>query len=103
MTPDVLLLLTTISQFGVSMISVTLWLYTPELYPTRMRALASGVGTAWYRLGVTIAPTMVGLIVSRYSLPDAFLMFGGVAAFAAIVTSLFAVETKGRVLEEVSP
>jgi MFS transporter, putative metabolite:H+ symporter len=32
-----------------------------------------------------------------------FLVFGAVAAVAAVVTALFAVETKGRVLEEASP
>jgi putative MFS transporter len=32
-----------------------------------------------------------------------FLWFSVVAAMAAIITAAFAVETKGRVLEEVSP
>ena len=32
-----------------------------------------------------------------------FLTFAVVAAIAAIITAAFAVETKGRVLEEVSP
>jgi MFS transporter, putative metabolite:H+ symporter len=32
-----------------------------------------------------------------------FVTFAGVAAVAAVITALFAVETKGRVLEEASP
>jgi putative MFS transporter len=36
-------------------------------------------------------------------LPTVFLTFAIAAALAAVVTALFAVETKGRVLEEVSP
>ena len=36
-------------------------------------------------------------------MPTVFLLFGAVAAVAAVVTGLFAVETKGRVLEEASP
>jgi len=32
-----------------------------------------------------------------------FLAFGLIAAIAAIVTAAFAIETKGRVLEDVSP
>jgi MFS family permease len=52
----------------VSFISISLWLYTPEVYPNRMRALGCGIGTAWYRVAVIIAPIMAGLIVSEYSL-----------------------------------
>jgi hypothetical protein len=36
-------------------------------------------------------------------LSSVFWMFAGAAIVAAIVTGAFAVETKGRVLEEVSP
>jgi putative MFS transporter len=36
-------------------------------------------------------------------LQPVFMMFALVAAFAAVITAAFAVETKGRVLEEVSP
>jgi MFS transporter, putative metabolite:H+ symporter len=36
-------------------------------------------------------------------LPSVFLTFGIAAGIAAVVTGLFAVETKGRVLEEISP
>ena len=44
-----------------------------------------------------------GLAVSRGGLGTVFLLFGSTALLAAIVVALFAVETKGRVLEEVSP
>lgn len=89
--------------FFVSCNSISLWVYTPELYPTRMRALACGVGTAWYRVAVIIAPILVGLIISRYSLTYVFLMFGVVSALGALITGAFSVETKARILEEVSP
>ena len=36
-------------------------------------------------------------------LPSVFMLFGAVAALAAVITAVFAVETKGRVLEEASP
>lgn len=89
--------------FFVSCNSISLWVYTPELYPTRMRALGCGVGTAWYRVAVILAPTLVGLIISHYSLTYVFLMFAIVSGLGAIITGLFSVETKGRILEEVSP
>jgi putative MFS transporter len=46
---------------------------------------------------------MAGLIVSKYSLSYVFAMFGVVALIGFVITALFATETKGRTLEEVSP
>jgi hypothetical protein len=45
---------------------------------------------------------MVGMMIAS-GLPAVFVSFAGVAALAAVVTGAFAVETKGRVLEEASP
>jgi len=102
-TPQMLLTMTSIGYLGVSAIAMSLFLYAPEIYPTRMRALGCAAGASSFRVAVFIAPVLVGIIVGRYSLPYAFLMYGCVALVGAIVTGLFATETKGRVLEEVSP
>ena len=84
------------------MLSIGLYLYTPELYPTRARAFAVGAATAWLRLASMVGPTVVGIMIGS-GLESVFLAFGAVAAVAAIVTAIFAIETKGRVLEELSP
>ena len=100
----------TIAYFFISTINIGVYLYTPELYPTRVRALGVGAATAWLRLASMIAPAIVGMIIGARltpaqapDVPTVFLAFGAVAAVAAVVTGLFAVETKGRVLEEASP
>jgi putative MFS transporter len=49
-----------------------------------------------------IGPTVVGLMIGG-GLENVFLAFGVIAALAAAITALFAIETKNRVLEEVSP
>ena len=98
-----LVLLTSVANYFANVVCVSMWLYTPEIYPTRMRAISGSIATAWYRLATAIAPTLVGLILSRSDLPHVFAMFGSVALLGGIVTAIFAVETKGRVLEEVSP
>jgi len=92
----------TISYFFVSAINLGVYLYTPELYPTRVRALGVGTATAWLRLASMIGPAAVGFMVGR-GLDSVFLAFGGVTLVTAIVTAVFAIETKQRVLEEVSP
>lgn len=91
-----------ISYFFISSINIGVYLYTPELYPTRARALGVGIATAWLRLASMIGPAIVGFMIGA-GLPTVFLTFAIAAALAAVVTALFAVETKGRVLEEVSP
>ena len=90
------------AYFCISTINIGAYLYTPELYPTRTRAIGVGLATAWLRLASMIGPTAVGFMVAG-GLQSVFWMFAGAAIFAAIVTGAFAIETKGRVLEEVSP
>jgi putative MFS transporter len=91
-----------IAFFFSSVLSIGVYLYTPELYPTRARAIGVSTATAWLRLASMIGPAVVGAMMSG-GLPNVFLAFGVVAAIAALITALFAVETKGRVLEEISP
>jgi len=96
------LLCVTISYFFVSTINLGVYLYTPELYPTRIRALGVGTASAWLRLASIIGPSVVGMMIGS-GLQSVFAAFGIIAAIAAIITGAFAIETKGRVLEEISP
>lgn len=89
--------------FGlVSTAFITAYAYTPEIYPTRMRACGCGTASAVLRLGGAIAPTLIGILVADYSLNSVFVMLAVVSLFASIMVGLFAIETKGRVLEEIS-
>jgi putative MFS transporter len=83
--------------------SLVCYLYTPEVYPTRLRALGCGIATAWLRAASVIAPIVVGYLLPRSGLNAVFLMFALVSLFGAAIVSTFAVETRERVLEEVSP
>ena len=101
-TPLRVLVFVSIAFFFSSVVSIGAYLYTPELYPTRARAMGVGVATAWLRLASMIGPSVVGMMIAG-GLENVFLAFGVIAALAAVVTAVFAVETKNRVLEEVSP
>ncbi|NLU69117.1 MFS transporter [Streptomyces sp. HNM0574] len=87
-------------NFGAN---ICLYLYTPELYPTRSRALGSSIGGALNRLGIILGPLFVGMVYASGSIPWVFAMLSGVALAGSVVAALFAVETANRPLEEISP
>jgi MFS transporter, putative metabolite:H+ symporter len=97
------LVLAGLSYAIVQTITFSLYLYSAELYPTRLRALGTGLGSAWLRLGSSSGPILVGWIIAGFGIQYVFGMFACVVLVGAAVTSLFAIETKGRVLEELSP
>ena len=101
-TAEQVLACMTVAYFLISTINIGVYLSTPELYPTRVRALGVGAATAWLRFASMIGPTVVGMMLAG-GLPSVFVTFAIVAAIAAVTTGLFAIETKGRVLEEASP
>jgi MFS transporter, putative metabolite:H+ symporter len=93
----------TIGAWFISTNAGALYLYTPELYPTRMRAFGSSMASVWVRIASAIGPIVTGLIVAQYSLATVFLVMGIVPLVGAVVTWLFAIESGNQVLEEISP
>jgi putative MFS transporter len=93
----------TITYAILQTISFSLYLYSAELYPTRLRALGTGFGSAWLRAGSSIGPVLVGFIVAGVGIQFVFLTFAAVAVIGGLTVAKFGVETKGRVLEELSP
>ncbi len=72
-------------------VAFSLYLYSAELYPTRLRA------------GSSIGPVLVGFIVAGVGIRYVFLAFAAIALIGGLVTTRFGIETKGKVLEELSP
>ncbi|RFU87217.1 MFS transporter [Streptomyces triticagri] len=90
------------TTFFLYAINAGLYLYSPELYPTRNRAKGAAFGGLWNRLGVILGPVVVGGILGAGgSLKLVFAQLAGVALIGAIV-ALFAVETKGKTLEQLN-
>ncbi len=88
--------------FFVGMACIAVYVYTPELYPTRTRALGTSIGSAFLRLGTIVGPMIVGNFIS-YGIGFVCAVFGGIAACAAIIVAVFAVETTDQRLEDLSP
>lgn len=91
------------SQFFLAFLLTGVYLYIPETYPTRMRALGIGVASSWLRIASILTPLAVAQILTVASLTGVFLMFGIAALFGAGVVAIGAIETRGRILEEISP
>jgi putative MFS transporter len=84
-------------------IAFSLYLYSAELYPTRLRAVGTGFGSAWLRAASSVGPLLVGFVVADLGIRYVFAAFAVVALIGGVVTMRYAIETKGRVLEELSP
>jgi putative MFS transporter len=82
--------------------NMTIFLYTAEIYPTRMRALGVSWASFWLRAAATVGPLIVGFALPRYGISGVFLTFSVFAAIGCIAAT-FMIETRRRVLEEVSP
>ncbi|WP_328539675.1 MFS transporter [Streptomyces sp. NBC_00344] len=102
-TPAQVLVWTSLAAVFLFGSNICLYLYTPELFPTRMRALGSSVGGALNRLGVILGPIVVGMVYAGGRVSLVFAVLGAVALAGAVVAVFGADETAGRALEEVSP
>ena len=102
LTPTMLVVCASLSFFCNGSNSNMLYLYTAEIYPTRLRARGTSLATAWLRLGSVIGPLAVGLMLGVGGLNGVMLMFACVALVSALIGFL-AIETRHRVLEEISP
>ena len=87
----------------ITILALGLATYTAESYPTQLRALGGGVAGAWQRGASMLGPLLVGFIIPRGGPDLVFVVFGCFALAGAIIMALFAHETGGKVLENVSP
>jgi putative MFS transporter len=80
-----------------------LYAYTPELYPTRCRATGGGFASSIGRVGSLIGPYVVGIVLPAIGQFGVFAIGAGCFLLAAAVVWLLGVETRGQLLERVSP
>ncbi|CAB3668043.1 putative MFS transporter [Burkholderia sp. OAS925] len=96
------MVLGTLSYGLIGSIAAVLYLYTPEVYPTRMRATSTGLATSWLRLASAVGPSLAGLLLHKRGIGSVFVMFAVVAVVGAIC-ALRMTETRERSLEEIAP
>ena len=94
--------LTSAAFLCIGTTNLGLYLYTPEIYPTRMRALGVSWASFWLRMAATVGPLIVGFTLPRYGIGGVFLAFS-IFAIIGCAAATYMIETRRRVLEEVSP
>jgi putative MFS transporter len=96
------MILATLGYGLIGSVNAVLYLYTPEIYPTRMRAIGTGLATSWLRIASAAGPALVGFMVDERGIHSVFLMFAGVSVVGAL-SATGMVETSDRRLEEIAP
>jgi MFS transporter, putative metabolite:H+ symporter len=89
---------------GMSMFMSTgfaiLYTYTPEQYPTTIRATGMGTASAISRIGGILAPIIIGYIYPQYAFPGVFTMLTAVIFVGAVVLLVLGTETKAKPLDD---
>lgn len=95
------MILATLSYGIIGSINAVLYLYTPEIYPTRMRAVGTGLATSWLRFASAVGPAMVGFMVGATGIGSVFLMFAAVS-IVGLLAAVRMIETRGQRLEKIA-
>src|SRR4029079_18243376 len=87
---------------GISSIQAVLVAYASEVYPTRIRGRATGLGAGATKLGGILIITLVVLAVAPPSIATTALIGAVPMALGALAVLLYGFETRRRSLEEIT-
>jgi len=95
----VVLLCGALFQFCVLTLNTSIWIYAPELYPTRIRGLGTSFLLALGTIGGAMSQVLAGKMFDLYGVAGMFGMIAAMYVLFAIAVQ-FAPETFGRSIEE---
>ncbi|CAD5217517.1 unnamed protein product [Bursaphelenchus okinawaensis] len=75
------------------------YVYTPEVYPTTLRAIGLGASSSMARLGAIITP-FVAQVASGHSLYIPIAIYSSTALLGVIAAMALPIETKGRKMQD---
>ena len=101
-TPESVVVLGSLTFAVLGSNATMLYLYTPEIYPTRMRAAGTGLATSFLRAASAAGPFLVGFVLKGGGIAAVFYVFAAVT-FVGLITTFGATETRRRQLEEINP
>ncbi|HVJ49166.1 MAG TPA: MFS transporter [Desulfitobacterium sp.] len=99
-TTGIVVLLGVITSFFVSAIWGITYTYTPELYPTRVRATGVSAASACSRIGSFLAPIVIGAGLSSIGITGVFAIVAGAFVLGGFLMAALGIETKGMILKD---
>jgi MFS transporter, putative metabolite:H+ symporter len=94
-------LMSVMLSFFINGVNAGEYAYTPEIFPTRIRATGVGTASAIGRLGAIASPILVGYLYPIAGFAGVFGMTTGVLMIGALSVLILGIPTKGRSLEEI--
>lgn len=94
-----------LASASIAMIAIVqcgIFVYAPEVYPTRVRARGAGAAAALTRLSSVAGPLVIGTLLTYFHIEAVFGYLAAVAVTGALVFGLFGIETRGKTLDEIS-
>jgi MFS family permease len=82
--------------YFIGLAQAIMYIYLPELFPTRIRATAVGFGLNAGRLATAIAVLFVGTIVQQFGGYGPSALFFAGSYLIAVIAAFFSKETKGK-------
>jgi putative MFS transporter len=89
-------------SFSMNGVVAGQYAYTPEVFPTEVRATGMGAASAFGRIGAIASPMLVGAIFPVFGFAGVFGMTTAVLAIGGLVVLIFGAETKGLSLERIT-
>ncbi|WP_017751391.1 MFS transporter [Clostridium tyrobutyricum] len=88
------------ASFFVSATWAVLYTYTPESYPTRIRATGVSFSSTCSRIGSMLAPIVIGSGLTSMGISGVFMVVAGSFIISAVLVGGLGQETKGIVLKD---
>jgi putative MFS transporter len=89
-------------SFSMNGVNAGQYAYTPEVFPTHLRATGMGTASAFGRIGAICSPMLVGYIYPLWGFPGVFGMCTAMLAMGGLAVLILGVSTTGRTLEEIT-
>lgn len=81
------------------LLNTSIWIYAPELYPTRLRGFGTSVILALGSLAGGLMPLLAGWVFDLTGIAGMFTLMAGLSVVFAVAVQ-FPPETLGRAMEE---